>query len=284
MVGGAAWAAMSFFSTGAQPAEALPGATLGYVSIDLDPSGAQKIEAVRTLNKFPEFKDQLGLETDDDVRKWIFDEIQGSEDACAHLDYEDDVESWLGNRAAAAAVDLGDDQPASVVVVQVTDGDAAAAALVKLQNCTATGDADKPGSETTGGFEIAGDWAVLAESQEDATRVVAATEQGSLADDSDYQKWTDAAGDAGIVSMYASPDAAAAMFDSADALLPMAGLDPALEELLDPAVGRDGAGVRRLRRDGRDDPLRRRRHRARDRRRLRPPDEHLLRHRAAATT
>ena len=68
VVGVGAWAAAQFFSTGAQPAEALPAGTLGYASIDLDPSGGQKIEALRTLNKFPAFKDEIGLDTDDDIR------------------------------------------------------------------------------------------------------------------------------------------------------------------------------------------------------------------------
>ncbi len=42
-----------------QPAEALPGNTLGYVSVDLDPSGSQKIDAIRTLKKFPALKEWL---------------------------------------------------------------------------------------------------------------------------------------------------------------------------------------------------------------------------------
>jgi len=214
---------MSFFSTGAQPAEALPDSTLAYVSIDLDPSGGQKIEAVRTLNKFPEFKDQLGLETDDDVRRWVFDEIQGSDDACANLDYEDDLESWLGNRAAIAAVDTGADSPTVAAVVQVTDADAAESGLVKLQNCAAGGDAAAPASgDDTGGFAIAGDWAVIAETDELAERIVTDTEKATLADDADYQKWTEAAGDPGIVSIYASPEAPAAMSDGF--LDPMTGM------------------------------------------------------------
>src|SRR5204862_376219 len=57
VVGVGAWAAAQYFNTGAQPAEALPASTVGYASIDLDPSGAQKIEALRTLNKFPAFKE-----------------------------------------------------------------------------------------------------------------------------------------------------------------------------------------------------------------------------------
>ena len=75
-IGVGAWAAYSFLATGPQPAEALPADTLGYVSIDLDPSGGQKIEALRTLNKFPAFEDEVGIDTDDDIRKAIFDKIQ----------------------------------------------------------------------------------------------------------------------------------------------------------------------------------------------------------------
>ena len=75
-VGVGAWAAYNFLTTGPQPAEALPAKTLGYVSIDLDPSGGQKIEALQTLNKFPAFKDYVGINADDDLRKEIFSRIQ----------------------------------------------------------------------------------------------------------------------------------------------------------------------------------------------------------------
>ena len=106
LVGVGAFAAFQFFATGAQPSEALPATTIGYASIDLDPSGAQKVEALRTLNKFPAFKDELGLDTDDDLRKALFDRIQGGEDACANLEYARDVESWLGNRAGVAMIEV----------------------------------------------------------------------------------------------------------------------------------------------------------------------------------
>ena len=56
VVGGGAWAAMSFFQQGSQPAEALPSTTIAYASVDLDPSGSQKIDAFKTLEKFPAFK------------------------------------------------------------------------------------------------------------------------------------------------------------------------------------------------------------------------------------
>ena len=102
VVAGGAWAATSFFATGAQPAEALPDSTVAYLSVDLDPSGGQKIEAIKTLRKFPGFADNVDLETDDDLRERLFEEITSSGE-CEGLDYAADVEPWLGSRAAMAA-------------------------------------------------------------------------------------------------------------------------------------------------------------------------------------
>ncbi len=208
LVGGGVWAATWYFSTGAQPSEALPDSTIGYMSIDLDPSGAQKIEALKMLNKFPAIKDQLGLDAQDDVRKRLFEEIQKSGD-CKDLDYGDDIEPWLGDRAAVAAVDTGEEQPTPVVVVQVKDADKADAGLSKLRDC---GQASEPGtiggsSDSTGGWAIDGDWAVIAEDEKIAQQVADDAAESSLSDDADFQKWTDEAGDPGVVTMYAAPTA-----------------------------------------------------------------------------
>ena len=225
-VAAGAWAAVSFFSTGAQPAEALPASTLGYVSIDLDPSGGQKIEAVRTLRKFPAFKDEIGLDTDDDIRERIFEEIQKS-DACEGLDYADDIEPWLGDRMAVAAVDLGEDTPTPVLVVQVTDADKADAGLGKLRDCgTSSGSDDSEQSDDTdmpdevGGWSIDGDWAVIAESQKIAEDVAGKAADGSLADDEDFQKWTGETGDAGIITAYAAPEAGKVLAQSVGGFMP----------------------------------------------------------------
>jgi hypothetical protein len=200
VVGVGAWAAAQFFSTGAQPAEALPASTIGYASIDLDPSGAQKIEALRTLNKFPAFKDELGLDTDDDIRKSIFEELDFP-DSCK-LFYAEDVEPWLGDRFAVAAVDTGAEDPEVVGVIQVKDEDKADAALAKLRDCGPSDD-----SEASGGWVINDGWAIVADDQEGAQAVADATEKGSLADDASFQDITARAGSAGIVSMYAAPEA-----------------------------------------------------------------------------
>src|SRR4051812_10026132 len=45
---------------GASPAEAVPASALGFVSVDLDPSVDQKLDAFRFARKFPEAADRLG--------------------------------------------------------------------------------------------------------------------------------------------------------------------------------------------------------------------------------
>src|SRR3954469_1080201 len=93
-LGAGAWAAMGFFQQGAQPAEALPSTTVAYLSLDLDPSGGQKIDAFRTLNKFPAFKDEVGIHSVDDVRQKLGDELIKGLD-CDGLTFADDVDPWL---------------------------------------------------------------------------------------------------------------------------------------------------------------------------------------------
>jgi hypothetical protein len=207
-VGGGVWAATSFLASGPQPAEALPASTIGYASIDLDPSGGQKIEAFRMLNKFPAFEDKIGLNADDDIKRAIFDKAEVSE-ACDGLDYARDIEPWLGDRAAIAAVDLGKAQPTPAAVVQVTDGEAAVDGLAKIREC-AGGD--------TGGWSITGDWAVIAETQSLAEEIDGETAKANLADDETFQKWTGEVGDAGVVNLYAAPAAGDYLADNMDSL------------------------------------------------------------------
>lgn len=196
-VAGASWAAWSFFSTGPQPAEALPGSTLAYVSVDLDPSGGQKIEALRTLRKFPAFQEHVGLDTDDDIREWIFDRVQGD---CDGLDYADDVEPWLGDRFGLAAVQVDGDRPAPVFVLQVSDEDGAEEGLAAIRACNGA-------SPDEGAWVIRDGWVLLAETQEVVDQVADDAAQGSLSDDDDYRRWTDEVGDSGVIAMYAAPEA-----------------------------------------------------------------------------
>ena len=206
--GGAAWAASSFLSTGDQPEQALPAGTIAYASVDLDPSGEQKIEAIRTLRKFPAFAEEVDLDTDDDLRERLFTELTESGE-CEGLDYAADVEPWLGDRVAVAAVDTGAESPSPVVVVQVTDADGAEDGLATLQETCGGDEVDS----ATAGWAVEGDWAVIGETAEIAEGVVADAGEGTLADDADFQRWSEEAGDPGIISMYAAPAAGQYLVD-----------------------------------------------------------------------
>jgi hypothetical protein len=207
-VGAGAWAALGFFQQGAQPAEALPSTTVGYLSVDLDPAGGQKIDAFRTLNKFPAFKDEVGVNSVDELRHKLGDSFVGGFD-CKGLDYNRDIDPWLGDRMAVAAVMIAD-EPQVVGVVQVKDEDAARNGIAQLNACD---DSDKDA-----GYSVHDGWAVLAESQKVVDQVVDATADATLADDASYQKWTDAVGDAGVVNAYASPDAGRVLADQVGGL------------------------------------------------------------------
>ena len=241
VVAGGAWAATSFFATGSQPSEALPDSTIAYFSIDLDPSGGQKIEAIKMLRKFPAFNDKVDLETDDDLRERLFEEITSSGE-CEGLDYADDVKPWLGSRAAMAAVDLGEDEPTPVGVVQVTDSGKAEDGMAALVETCGGSD----GTGDAGGWVVDGDWMVVAETEEIAQKVVDAADGGTLAADSDFDRWTGEAGDDGFMQMYVGK-AAAQYLDEAAGMgsmlggMPMDGsgmtgdeqVPPELQEVID---------------------------------------------------
>ena len=198
VVAGGAWAATSFFSTGSQPAEALPASTVAYFSVDLDPSGGQKIEAIKTLRKFPGFTDKVDLQTDDDLRERFFEEVTSSGE-CEGLDYDADVKPWLGSRAAMAVVDLGEDEPTPVGVVQTTDSGKAEDGLSALVDACGGGEA---AGGDVGGWVVDGDWIVVAETPEIAQKVVDAADGSTLAGNASFEEWTGEAGDDGFMSMY----------------------------------------------------------------------------------
>lgn len=204
LAGAGAWAALSLAGGGPQPTEALPADTLGFVSVDLDPSAGQKIEAMKMVNKFPSLKDELGLDPSDDLREALFDEVFAS-GPCEDKTYADDVAPWIGSRAAVAAVPVAGGTPSPVVVLQVSDAGKADAGLSGLAECSS-------GDEMA--FVVVGEWAVIAEDAETAGDVVDGAAQGSLADDADYQGWMDQVGDPGVLSMYVASDAGQAVADA----------------------------------------------------------------------
>jgi hypothetical protein len=191
--GGAAAAAFLLSGGGTQPEEVLPASTLAELSVDLDPSASQKIEALKTLRKFPGLKDDLDLGSGDDVRKWIFDESV-KDTGCRSLDFAKDVEPWLGDRAAVAAVDLAGKEPAPAVALQVSDQAKAKAGIQQLVEC------GKPGDDF--GYAFAQGYVVLSDSPAHARTIATAGQQSPLADDAGFTRWDGAVGDRGVINFY----------------------------------------------------------------------------------
>lgn len=186
---GARW----YFHTGAQPAEALPANTLGYLALDLDPKGQQKLAARSILNSLP-ISDDEDLGSVGDFRRYIADHILEAS-TCAGIDFEHDVSPWLGNRAAVAFVPIGKAGPQPAVVLQSTDDGDAARGMKTLAKC---------GGSDFGGWHVHDGWIVVAPQQKAADAIAEAASTNALADSSDYRAAVEAAGGVGIVTGYAS--------------------------------------------------------------------------------
>jgi hypothetical protein len=210
LIGAGAWAATVFFATGAQPTEALPASTLAYVSVDVEPSGEQQVEAYRFLKKFPAIRAELNLDDDTDLREELFSWAQ-EQGGCAEVDFAEDIEPWLGTTAAVAAVDRGTDEIAPVLVLEVTDEEAAQTGLETLRDCSGAAS-----TEDLGGWNIADGWAVIAQDDATAQSVADAAEADPLSEDDDHAAWLDEVGDQGILTMYAGPQAPARLIDLAE--------------------------------------------------------------------
>jgi hypothetical protein len=177
LLGGAGFAAASYLSGGGtQPEDVLPGDALAFVKVDLDPSAGQKVALMSLLEKFPD----VDTEGDGDIRDQLLQpllDLSGNE-----LDYAADVEPWLGDRLAVAAVPAEDAEAgvAPVVALAVTDEGRMAEALTRAQD----------GADF--GFAVRDDFVLITDTQARADRL-AATEQ-TLADDADFAGDRDALG------------------------------------------------------------------------------------------
>jgi hypothetical protein len=237
-VGAGAYGVVSLTSGGTSPATAVPADAIGYVSLDLDPSAAQKIEAFKILRKFPAIKKELGGA--EDVRRAVFDELR-KDSGCKDLSYADDVEPWIGNRIAVAAVPDSKKGAAPLVVLQVSDPAKAKSGVRALTECA---DEDAPS-----GVSFVGDYLLLAETQKQADAMAADAERAPLADATEFTTAMGRAGDPGIVSMYVSKDAPQAIVTAQKHALAdsgMTGLTPRqFTSVFEEFEG--GAGVVRIR-------------------------------------
>src|SRR4051794_16353134 len=201
-VGIGGYGLVQLMAGGSSPASVVPADTLGYVSLDLDPSAGQKIEAFRIMRKFPSLKKGLHLGGQDDIRRAIMEQIVEA-GGCKRLSYSRDVEPWIGDRVAFAAVPERAEGAVPLIALQVSDQARAKKGIRAIGSCE--GEGSQPG------VSFAGDYALITDTQPDADRMAKDAKAASLADDADFKTWTGRTGDPGIVTMYVSKDAPAAI-------------------------------------------------------------------------
>jgi hypothetical protein len=203
LVGGVTYAVGALSGGGSQPAEALPSGAFAAVTLDLDPSAGQKLDGFRFLRKFPALRDKVPA--NGDLREVMFDAV--ADDAgWGSVDFDSEVAPWLGKRIGAAAYPPatstdGFPQPTFAVALQVSDQDAAETGLDRLAVASARNGTPRPG------WAFSGDYAVLAETQSIADRMVREAESASLASDSHFATDVAAAED-GILLAWADMGAA----------------------------------------------------------------------------
>jgi hypothetical protein len=190
-------------ASGPRPAEVLPATTFALVTLDLDPSAGQKVAAIKTLRKLPSWNERTGLRPDSDLVEVLFERAQ-KDGFCPKVDYEKDVQPWIGERAGVGGV-LLEDKPTPVLTLQVKDPGRAKEAFGDLAACA---DAGKDV-----GWTVTDDYLVVSDSTAHAEAIVSAGRTSPLADDAAYQKWTGEAGGDGIVNAYVSRSATKVLRD-----------------------------------------------------------------------
>ncbi len=173
---------------GAQPHDVLPASTQIYARFDLDPSASQKIDLFKLLRKVPDLADEVGIKSDQaDIRKLVFPEIIAS--ACDDVDYEKDVEPWLGDRIGVGA---NIDTKSAVVAVQVTDEDTSRAGIKQLFAC----------ADEDYGLAYKDGYALISPTQAEVDKAVKAADKASLADNTTFADDVDELGEQGIASAW----------------------------------------------------------------------------------
>ncbi len=218
VIGAGGWGVAQLMAgSTASPATALPAATLGYVSVNLDPSLPQKVDALRTLRKFPALKEQLSLGSGEDLRRWLFEQAT-KDTGCRQVSYDKDIAPWIGDQVAVAAVPQDTGKAFPVLAVASRDETKTRAAVAELDTCAGDG--------THTGVAFVDGYALLAEKQAQADAAAGEAKTGSLADDPAFRTWMQRAGDPGVITAYAAkgaPQALAALQPADAPTLPGAG-------------------------------------------------------------
>lgn len=211
--GGVTYGVAALRSDGAAPEASIPSSAFAVLKVDLDPSAGQKVNALRFARKFPDAKDKLG--TSDDPRKALFDALRGDDQVKG--DWAKDVEPWLGQRAAVAVLPgaSAEADPEPIVVLAVTDADAARAGLRTVSG----GQAE---------CVVADEFAVCAKDEATAAKAVADAGRSSIAQDKTFGADVDALGGEGIALGWVDVAKAASAVPALESALTSAGASGAL--------------------------------------------------------
>lgn len=240
LVGGGAYAAVAILGAGGgdQPDSVLPASAAVYARVDVNPSVGQKVAAVRFFQGLdPETKARLDA---GEWREWAWEQLANGEEVPGDVDFEADIEPWLGDRLGVALVPRGAEQePIVAVALQVKDGQLALDTLDRL-----TAEDEVTEGETELAYYLDDDYVVFT-TADDLEDLRAAAQQGTLDDHEAYADDMDALGDAGIASVWAD---ASRLGDLAPALadpeLDSTGMLDELSTEADLMNGRMAAAVR----------------------------------------
>lgn len=186
LIGGGAFAVAQMMGGGGdRPASAMPAGTTAYLQLDIDPASGQKIAAVEFLKGIE--SEELQSLRDGDLKRQGFELLSQEESMFNALDYDEDVEPWLGDRLGLGmlTVDQGG-EPSGVLAIQVTDQGAAEEAMTKV-------DQDKAE------WFFHGDYLVLAEAGQ-ADAVQQDVEAGNLAEQEYFEEDLESLGEQGVLT------------------------------------------------------------------------------------
>lgn len=205
-IGGGAFAWTQLSGGGPQPHDVLPADTIGYVRVDLDPSASQKVDLFRLAQRVPDLSRELGIEDDgDDLRRLFLEDALGS---CDDVNYERDVEPWIGDRLGVGfGPDLDSDSAPFRFAVQVKDEDAAKTGITKIAAC----------DDQEVGVAFLDGYAVVAPTQKSADAAVKAAETKPLADDADFARDQDALDEQGVLSGWVDLEGFVDAFEESEA-------------------------------------------------------------------
>ena len=198
--GGALFAFSKFNGSGPQPESALPSTAVAFAKVDLDPSADQKVDAFRFARKFPGAQDPLsGMDEDGDMRKEIFEAVQ-DEGGLEGVDYEADIEPWLGQRFGFAAVPGEEEggEPEALLAFASTDEEAAKEGLAKV-------------TEDGGYCSVQEDYAICGEEQSIVDKAVNDAADETLEDSEAFSQDMDDLGEDGLVTAWADGPALSEM-------------------------------------------------------------------------